>query len=235
MQTLQSQTVTAAQAGVQQVGKQIELAPGVSLACFVMQFARNEEVFAEEETADFVYKVISGAVRDVRILDDGRRQIGAFHLPGDVFGLECGDTHRHTAEAVMDSEIALVRRSTLERATEVDGAAARKLWSVTSADLRRLQDHLLLLGRKSAVERVAAFLTDLARRQRQTDVVDLPMPRSDVADYLGLTIETVSRTLTQLERDHAIAMPSARHIVLRDRLALLNHDQASDGRLSQAA
>lgn len=235
MQTLQSQTVIPAQAGRQQVGKQIELTPGVSLACFTMQFARNEEIFAEEEQADFVYKVISGAVRDVRILDDGRRQIGAFHLPGDVFGLECGANHRYSAEAVVDSEIALVRHSTLDKAAEADGAVARKLWSVTSRDLQRLQDHLLLLGRKSAAQRVAAFLFDLSHRQHQTDVVDLPMPRNDIADYLGLTIETVSRTLTQLERDHAIGMPSARHIVLHDRLGLVDHDHALCGGLGQAA
>jgi CRP/FNR family nitrogen fixation transcriptional regulator len=235
MQTFQAQTATAIPADRQQIGKQIELTPGVTLACFTMKFSRNEEIFAEEEHADFVYKVISGAVRDVRVLDDGRRQIGAFHLPGDVFGMECGDCHRYSAEAVADSEIALVRRSTLDKAADADGSAARKLWGVTSHDLQRLQDHLMLLGRKSAAERVASFLIDLSRRLNQQKVVDLPMPRSDIADYLGLTIETVSRTFTQLEREHAIAMPSSRHIVLRDRLALVDHESNLGVDISRAA
>jgi CRP/FNR family nitrogen fixation transcriptional regulator len=222
MQTLQAQVGSAPHAAGGQTGKSVELAPGVALACFTMRFDRNEEVFAEEEEADFVYKVISGAVRDVRILSDGRRQIGAFHLPGDVFGLECGETHRYSAEAVVESEIALIRRSVLDKAAEADAGAARKLWDLTSHDLQRLQDHMLLLGRKNAIERVASFLIAMSSRGAAGEGVDLPMSRSDIADYLGLTIETVSRTLTQLERNHAISIPSSRHIVLHDCLALID-------------
>jgi CRP/FNR family nitrogen fixation transcriptional regulator len=220
MQTLQAQIGSAPGAVGGQPGKPIELAPGVALAGFTMKFDRNEEIFAEEEEADFVYKVISGAVRDVRILSDGRRQIGAFHLAGDVFGLECGETHLYSAEAVVDSEIALVRRAALDKAADQDGATARKLWGLTSLDLVRLQDHMLLLARKTALERVAAFLIRLSSRRPARAPLELPMSRSDIADHLGLTIETVSRTFTQLERDRAISMTSARHIVLHDRLAL---------------
>ena len=119
MQTLQAQVGSAPHAVGDQTGKSVELAPGVALAGFIMRFERNEEIFVEEEEADFVYKVVSGAVRDVRILSDGRRQIGAFHLVGDVFGLECGETHLYSAEAVVDSEIALVRRSVLDKAVEL--------------------------------------------------------------------------------------------------------------------
>jgi CRP/FNR family nitrogen fixation transcriptional regulator len=221
MQSLQTQSISAPQANVGQAGRTVELTPGVSIACTIIRFDRNEEIFVEEEEAEFVYKVISGAVRDVRILSDGRRQIGAFHLPGDVFGLECGAAHRYSAEAVVDSEIALVRRSALEKAADEDGVAARKLWALTSRDLLRLQDHMLLLGRKSAVERVASFLIQMSLGQPAGAAVDLPMSRSDIADYLGLTIETVSRTLTQLERDRAISIPSSRRIVLHDRLSLI--------------
>jgi CRP/FNR family nitrogen fixation transcriptional regulator len=219
MQTLQAQVGSAPHAAGGQTGKSVELAPGVALACFTMRFDRNEEVFAEEEEADFVYKVISGAVRDVRILSDGRRQIGAFHLAGEVFGLECGETHRYSAEAVVESEIALIRRSVLDKAAESDAGAARKLWDLTSHDLVRLQDHMLLLGRKNAVERVASFLIQLSERGADEAAIDLPMSRSDIADYLGLTIETVSRTFSQLQREHAISIPSSRHIVLHNRLA----------------
>jgi len=218
MQVLQSQVGTEPHTAGARDRRIAQFAPGAAFACFTMRFSRNEEIFAEEEEADFVYQVVSGAVRDVRIMSDGRRQIGAFHLPGDVFGLECGDRHRYSAEAVVDAEMALVRRSVLDKAADADGAAARRLWAITSGDLQRLQDHMLLLGRKSAIERVASFLASMARRGALDTVVDLPMSRTDIADYLGLTIETVSRTLTQLERDHAISISGSRHIVLHDRL-----------------
>jgi len=219
MQTLQAQTGSTLRMAGQPSGKTVELAPDVELAGFSMKFARNEEVFVEEEEADFVYKVISGAVRAVRILSDGRRQISAFHLPGDVFGLECGEHHRHSAEAIADSEIALVRRSVVEKAAQADGMVARKLWRETSGDLQRMQDHMLRLGRETAVERVASFLFELSNRCESDGAVALPMGRLDIADYLGLTIETVSRTLTQLERDRAISIPNARCVVLHDALA----------------
>ena len=195
-----------------------QFAPGLAFPCFTMRFSRNEEIFADEETADFAYQVVSGAVRDVRILSDGRRQIGAFYLPGDVFGLECGEMHRSSAEAIVDCEIAVVRRSVLNKAANEDDGAGRRLWAMTSRDLLRLQDHMLLLGRKSALERVASFLVEMAARGRPGRPVELAMSRTDIADYLGLTIETVSRTLTQLERDHAISMSGSRHITLHLRL-----------------
>jgi CRP/FNR family transcriptional regulator, nitrogen fixation regulation protein len=221
MQSPEAHVVSAPRSLAGPGPKMVELAPGVSLPCSTMQFGRNEEIFAEEEEADFVYKVISGTVRDVRILSDGRRQVGAFHLAGEVFGLDCGTRHRYSAEAVVDCEIALVRRSALDKAVDADGVAARKLWGVTSRDLQQLQDHMLLLGRKSAIERVASFLRGMFSRSPMGDAVDLAMSRTDIADYLGLTIETISRTLTQLERSHAISMPTSRHIVLHGRLAMV--------------
>ncbi len=206
------------------IGGRVQLTSTLDLPGFNMTFARGEEVFGEEEPADFVYKVLSGAVRTTRILSDGRRQIGGFHLAGDVFGLELNGAHRFSAEAVVDAEIALVRRSAIDRACERDSAAARELWNLTSRDLERLQDHMVLLGRKSALERVASFLLDMSRRAPCGQAVDLPMSRTDIADYLGLTIETVSRTLSQMERDHMIALPTARHILLCDRRGLANLD-----------
>ncbi len=221
MRTLQAQVGSAPHSLGGPIGKSIALAPSLAVPGFVMRFEHNEEIFAEEEDADFVYQVISGAVREVRLLSDGRRHIGAFHLPGDVFGIECGSHHLCSAEAVVDCQVALVRRSALERAVEADPAAGRSLWQITARSLERLQDQLLLLGRKNAVERLASFLVRLCRAAGGTDSVDLPMSRCDIADYLGLTIETVSRTFTQLERDRAISIPSARRILLHDRAALL--------------
>jgi CRP/FNR family nitrogen fixation transcriptional regulator len=196
------------------IGDSLEL-PAVS-----MTFDRNEEIYGETDPAEFVYQVVRGAVRTTRYLEDGRRQVGAFHLPQDIFGVEAGDTHRFTAEAIVDTEVRLVKRSVLEAATSKDIRAARALWTLTSVHLEKLQDQVLLLGRKSALERVAAFLLEMVQRKPNGTAVDLPMSRNDIADYLGLTIETVSRTLTQLERTKAIALPSSRHIVLCNQSAL---------------
>ena len=207
-------TVRAEHAGA------IAFAGGLNLPGFVMAFARNEEIFGEEEEADFVYKVISGAVRTVRILSDGRRQVAGFHLPGDVFGLELGPLHRFCAEALVDCQVALLRRSHVQRAASQEAGVAQALWAMAAGDLARLQDHMLLLARKTAAERVGAFLIEMAGRTGGGDVVEMAMSRTDMADYLGLTIETVSRAMTQFERDGAIALPSCRRVLIRDRAAL---------------
>ncbi|HMN84880.1 MAG TPA: helix-turn-helix domain-containing protein [Bauldia sp.] len=185
-----------------------------------MRFDRNIEIYGEDEPAEYVYKVVSGAVRSYKLLSDGRRQIGAFHLPGDIFGLEVGDDHRFTAEAIADCVILVARRSAIIAHAARDPEMARALWAVTAGDLERAQDHLLLLGRKNAQERVATFLLEMAARESSATEVELPMSRQDIADYLGLTIETVSRTLTQLEGEAAIEIPTSRRIRLRDRSAL---------------
>jgi CRP/FNR family transcriptional regulator, nitrogen fixation regulation protein len=199
----------------------VELLPDLELPGFVTSFERDEEIYGEREPADFVYKVVAGAVRTFRLLDDGRRQISAFYFPGDIFGLELGDEHAGSAEAVTECELALVRRSAVASRIEEDCAAARELWTVTSSELERARSHLLLLGRKTAAERVASFLLDMAGRQPDSNEVRIPMSRTDIADYLGLTIETVSRTLSHLERAGTIALPSVRQIILRRRAALV--------------
>jgi len=184
-----------------------------------LSFARGEEVYGEGEPAEFLYRVKSGCVRTYKVLSDGRRQIGAFYLPGDVFGLEAGDEHALSAEAITPSKVQAVKRSALMSRAASDSRMAQHLLEVTAAELRRAQSHMLLLI-KSAQERVAGFLLEMANRAKTRSEVDLPMSRQDIADYLGLTIETVSRTLTQLENACAITLPSSRHIVLRDRAAL---------------
>jgi CRP/FNR family nitrogen fixation transcriptional regulator len=219
MQRIRIELAATRNAVVTTAGR-VRLAEAIELPGFSMRFDRDEEIFGEGESADFVYKVISGAARGFRILSDGRRQITGFHLPGDVFGMETSEEHRSSAEAIADAEIALVRRAALERLVNADILAARQLWALTASDLDSSREHMLLLGRKSAAERVGSFLVDMAVRAPAVHGVELPMSRSDIADYLGLTIETVSRTLTQLERAHAISIPTARCIVLNNRAAL---------------
>jgi CRP/FNR family transcriptional regulator, nitrogen fixation regulation protein len=184
-------------------------------------FARDAEIFGEGEDPAWVYQVVSGAVRTFRVLSDGRRQIEAFHFAGDCFGLEAGLERRTTAEALTETVVKVVKRSALTERALDDADVARRLWRLTAQDLRRMQDHVLMLGRRSATERVAGFLLDLAERSATPGVVDLPMSRQDIADYLGLTIETVSRTFTQLQGAGSLHLSTSRHVVLADREALL--------------
>jgi CRP/FNR family nitrogen fixation transcriptional regulator len=184
-----------------------------------MSFPRNGEIYGEGEPADFVYKVISGTVRTYKVLADGRRQIGAFYLPGDVFGLEVGEEHGFSAEAITASKVLVAKRSALMNLAARDSGVARELWTLTGQELARVQDHIMLLV-KTAQERVVGFLFEMEARRPAGGTVELPMSRQDIADYLGLTIETVSRTLTSLEHEHAIELPNSRRIVLRNRPAL---------------
>jgi len=158
-------------------------------------------------------------VRTYKVLNDGRRQIGAFYLAGDIFGLEVGSEHTFSAEAIVDCKILVIKRSTVVNLAARETDVARQLWAMTASELQRVQDHIMLLI-KTAQERVAGFLLEMAKRAPAGNEIDLPMSRQDIADYLGLTIETVSRTLTQLENSAAIAVPSSRRIVLRNRAAL---------------
>lgn len=185
----------------------------------LISYPRDTEIFGENEPADYVYKVISGSARTYKILADGRRQIAGFHLPGDIFGSQLAEVHTLSAEAVADAKVLVVKRSALTALAGRDAAVARELFSLTSRELRRMQERILLLV-KSAQERVASFLLEMAERASAGNIVELPMSRQDIADYLGLTIETVSRTLTTLEGAAAIEVPTSRCIVLRNRSAL---------------
>jgi len=181
-------------------------------------YPRNSEIFGDNEPADYLYKVVSGSVRTYKILSDGRRQVGGFYFPGDIFGLEFADEHSLSAEAISDSKVLVVKRGAVSALAGRDASVAQQLFALTGRELRRVQDRILLLI-KSAQERVASFLLEMAERA-SGNVVELPMSRQDIADYLGLTIETVSRTLTALETAAAIELSASRRIVLRNRAAL---------------
>jgi CRP/FNR family nitrogen fixation transcriptional regulator len=184
-----------------------------------MRFARNAEVYGEDEPAEYLYQVISGAVRTYRTLDDGRRQICAFSLPGDIFGVEAGDAHLSAAEAVTDAQVLVVKRSSILARAEHEKDLAKQLWTLTVRELQRAQQHSLVLI-KNAEERVAGFLLEMAGRSSGNAAIELPMSRQDIADYLGLTIETVSRTITQFVQSGVIALETSRRIAFRNRAAL---------------
>ena len=181
------------------------------------KYRKGSEIFGEAEPADYIYQVIEGAIRSHKLLSDGRRQIGAFHLPGDIFGLENGDFHRFTAEAIVDTTVRLVKRQSLERVAKTDPAILRSLRTMTSANLEHVENHVLLLGRNTARERVAAFLVEMKGRLTAAGVIALPMNRSDIADYLGLTLETVSRVFSAFHRKGYLRFldhPMQRQIVI---------------------
>lgn len=198
----------------------IEFGPSLTLHGVRVRFERNEEIFGESEAAEYVYRVASGAVRTMRFASDGRRQILGFHLPGDVFGWEMNDKHTLSAEAVSAADVIMVRRSLVQKASAQDLQAAHAVLALTTQSLNTARDHAVVLGRKGAGERVAAFLLQFADRFVSRTELDLPMSRADIADYLGLTIETVSRTFSDMERQCAIALPSSRHVVVRNHAAL---------------
>jgi len=196
------------------------VAPSAPVTGSVRSYSKDEEIFAEGDRAAYLYKVVSGAVRTSKLLSDGRRQIDAFHLTGDIFGIEAGDEYRFCAEAVGDCTVVAYRRSSLDAFAAADAQLAHQFTAAMMRSLVRAQNHLLLLGRKTALEKIATFLLDMADRLSNGGAVDLPMSRIDIADHLGLTIETVSRSLTQLEKQGVIELPAARRIVLSNKAAL---------------
>lgn len=182
----------------------------------VQHFAQDREIFCEGGGAEYFYKVLSGAVRTCKFLADGRRQIDAFYVPGDIFGLEPGANHALSAEAVTDCTVIAYRKNKLDMFAADDRDLSHALVSFAMRGMVQAQQHSLLLGRRSAVEKVTRFLLDWAKKSEGHEIVSLVMTRQDIADYLGLTIETVSRTLSQLERDGVIDLPSTRQIRLHN-------------------
>lgn len=180
-------------------------------------YAKDAEIYGQAEPVERIYRVVSGAVRTTRLMADGRRQVGEFYFPGDVFGLETGPDHRFSAEALCDSVVLSVKRATL-RETDAAEAFDRMIWEATVRELDRSQDHVLMLGRKTASERVASFLRGVI--DRTGGMGDLPMTRQDMADYLGLTIETVSRMLSQLQSSAVVEFDALRHFTVRNPQAL---------------
>ena len=186
----------------------------------------NGEIFSQHQRVSNVHAVVSGAVRLIRLMKDGRRQIGAFYLPGDLFGLESEERHSFSAEAIVNSRIGSSKRSTFLDAAMCNQALAFQLWTTTAAHLQRAQCHMSVLGRSTAQERIAKFLLDMDSRLNSVGEIELPMPRRDIADYLGLTIETVSRVFHRFERKRIISIPDARRVVLSDPKALLQMSEA---------
>lgn len=179
----------------------------------LVHYRRGAEIFGEGQPAEYVYRVVSGAVRTSRVLNNGRRQICQFYLPGDYFGLEEHREQPTSAFAVNDTQIVVTNRHALAKLTYRRRDVTQQLLTIASKEAKRLHDQILLLT-KTAEERLAWFLLQMSERTASGGLVNLPMPRQDIADHLGLTIETVSRTLKQLARSGWIKQVSSRRIQL---------------------
>jgi len=187
----------------------------------------GETLFTEGDEADGIYEVVSGMLRLYKLLPDGRRQITGFLSAGQILGIAPRGKHAYSAEAINDVSLCRYPRVGLDRLIDEVPALARRLLAVTSLELCTAQDQMLLLGRKAAAEKVASFLLLMADQQGADDEVAVPMSRGDIADYLGLTTETVSRTFTKLKTLGLIALPTPNRIEIRDR------DQLEDFAIGQ--
>lgn len=176
-------------------------------------YSSGAEIYAQGEEAGNLFQVQFGCVRVYRLMADGRRQISAFHMSGEVFGFEAEATHQFFAEAIGGTGVRMIRL-----APEI--TASPRFLPLALQTMSRAQQHLIVLGRQNATERVAAFLVDMAERQGDFDHIDLPMPRGDIGDYLGLTIETVSRIFTKFRQAGFIRLVGSRELKFLNRQAL---------------
>lgn len=186
-----------------------------------VHFNREQEIHGEGDEAQFCYRVVSGCVRSVKLTEDGRRQVGEFHLPGEMFGLDDLDTYALATEAVTETVLRRYPRRMVEGLIESHAALSRQMRELAFARLRAAQARCLLLGRATASERIAAFLLEMEARlgKRGRSFLELPMGRADMADHLGLTVETICRVLAGLKREGTL-VPGRTGVELRDHTAL---------------
>jgi CRP-like cAMP-binding protein len=179
-------------------------------------FVRDRQIYGEGDDADCAFQVVAGIVRTYKYLRDGRRQICNFHGPGKLFGLEIGQAYGLSAAAASDCTVTSYRRRTLERLAAIDIQLLHQLFSSALCGMARMKQHSITLGRRTAVERLAIFLVDCTEYSMVGNDILLAISRRDIADHLGLTIETVSRTLSELEERACIELSGPRCVHLID-------------------
>ncbi|KIN62679.1 FixK1 Transcriptional activator [Sulfitobacter noctilucicola] len=188
-------------------------------------------LYFEGDDVEWLYQVTSGAMRLTRLLPDGRRQVIAFGYPGDIIGFPANGLHHTDCEALTDVRLQPFRRSVLETG-EGDPALHSALLQAALREISAMQDHFMMLGRKSATEKLASFLCVLSERVGEDlgayRQIHLPMSRSDIADFLGLTTETVSRTFTLLRKSKIIAIENIHTIIIQRPTALMGLSAGDD-------
>ncbi len=182
--------------------------------------AAHSPLFFEGGDAHYVYEVLEGVVCCYSVLSDGRRQVLSFSYPGDLIGLDHGDLHRYNTETLSAARVRRIPKGILLSTAAECPEVGRKLLEFATSELALMQDHFVMLGRKTALEKLASFLIALGRRHVDAQGIPatfhLPMTRVDIGDYLGLTIETVSRCLKKLRIAGAIDLPQPQTVVIRD-------------------
>jgi len=183
--------------------------------------AKHEHLFFDGDRASHCYEVLSGFVCVYKLLPDGRRHIVTFSAPGDLIGLGSRSTYAFSAEAIEQTKVRCIPTSELSRMLVTRPEFARQILEFTNNELAEARNQLLTVSRRSAVERIASFLIWLSRKHEtgvvESRVVRLPMTRLDIADFLGLTLETVSRTISKLKRMRIIDLPQSSVVVIRER------------------
>jgi len=196
----------------------------------VRRLARHEMLFSEGDEGGKYYEVLEGVVCSFRVLHDGRRQILSFNYPGDIVGIGHEHECKCSCEAVSMAKVSCIPTATLHRSIQAKPELAQKLLNIATSELASMHDHFVMVGRKSATEKLASFLLALARREADEDASSatfhLPMTRTDIADFLGLTIETVSRRFTALRKLGVIDLPQTTMVHVRDMVQL---EELADG------
>jgi CRP/FNR family transcriptional regulator len=190
----------------------------------VRRYDVKEFVFAEGDPAKHIYRIEAGAVSLFKILPDGRRQILGFAYAGDFIGLGVQGEHIMSAQAIKAARIRSLPLAALHQIATRDADLSFMLYQAVAEELAATRDLMMTTGHRSASERVAAFLMALSRRNRRmgkpAGLIDLPMTRADIADFLGLTIETISRTLTKFKTRKLIDLPQSARVELLDMIEL---------------
>lgn len=189
-----------------------------------MRIEAGQCLFHEGDPTDFVFNLTCGALKLYKLLPDGRRQVTGFLAPGEFLGITFGEEHAFTAEAIEASDYCRISRPRFEAFVESHADLERELFQIAAHELRAAQDQFLLLGRKTAAERLATFLQQrfdrTRRRNADWEIIALPMSRIDIADYLGLTKETVSRTFSRFRALGLIRSLPGDRVELLDRRRL---------------
>lgn len=192
----------------------------------------KDTLFWEADPADYVFQVVRGTICLYTLLADGRRQIARFCHAGDLVGLTAGEVYPYTADALTDAATICIRRKDLDEEMDARSSVRESIFGAMREELRSAQHQLLLLGRKNAMERVASFLIAMSEQAiRQGDnglTIELPMTRVDIADYLGLTHETVCRALSSLKKSGVVGISDPHRIELLQRDILEDIAEASE-------
>lgn len=196
------------------------LADGMGANVCIRRLKAGETLYVEGESADYCYEIVSGVIKEYNTLEDGRRQVAEFYSAVEMFGFSESQDQLHTAEAITPCTVRCYPREAFMKTVAASPSLSASFLETLMTRLHRARERMVMIGRMSAIQRVATFLLRLAEDQDTRVNVHLAMSRQDIADHLGLTIETVCRTLTELKKQGIVVMESARVFTIADEASL---------------